>query len=760
MTNNKFKYLGKRRRLVEGMEKVIGYAQYTADLKLPGMLHARPVLSPYAHARILSIDKSEAEAVSGVVAVLTAYDLPTRDKVIASRNSAVLAKEKVLFRGQPVAVVVAETEMAAQDAADLLFIDYEPLPAVVDVLDAIKPDAPIVWPDGLPQAGTDLSSAHASVDKEGEASDEPTLRNASAENHYHRGDVVTGLAAADVIVERTYRTQMVHQAYMEPHACVAEPHPLGQGLTLYTSTQGSFLVRDEVAELLSLSPTQVRVVPMTLGGGFGAKYGIIEPLTGAIALTLKRPIRLVLTRSEDFLTTTPAHAVVIELKSGATRDGVLTALQARIFMDNGIFNFPMAGLVATLLGGYYKCANVQIDAYEVNTNKPQAGAYRAPGSPQATFAIESNVDEMARELGIDPLAFRLKNAAETGDPMGNGAPWPEMGLKKCLQALEAHPAWQNRVKGPHEGYGVAIGGWPAFMTPSSAVCHVDTDGTVSIQVGTVDISGVNSSFVLVAAELLGISPDQVRIVAGDTQNSPFGAHSGGSQVTYSVAGAVAGAAEAARCKLLQIAADEFEACVEDVELVDGEARVKGVPDRTLSIGRLAKIARSRQGGLGPVVGEGSTAVPENAPGFVAHLVKVRIDPETGRVQPIQYVAVQDVGFALNPLMVEGQMQGGAAQGIGLALHEAMVYDADGQLISGTFMDYDLPRFDSIPEIETIMLHNPSPHGPFGARGIGEPPITAGAAAIANAIRDAVGVRVSELPIRAETVWELCQKSDD
>lgn len=753
-----FKYLGKPRRLAEGAEKVSGHGRYVADLKITGMLHARLVLSPYAHARILSIDKSSAEALPGVVAVLAAEDLPTRDKVIASRNSAILARQKVLWRGQPVVVVVAETEAIAADAAELVYIDYQPLPVAVDLLAAMEPDAPLVWPSGLPTADSDLSAAHANVQQEEDTGDS-LPPNVFEKSRRHRGDVAQGFAAADVIVERMYRTNLVHQAYMEPHAVVAEPDPMGRNLTLHTSTQGAYLVRDEVAKLLDLPVSKVRVVPMTFGGGFGAKYGILEPLAGAVAMALKRPIRIVLSRSEDFATTTPAHGSVIKLKTGARRDGTLCAIQAEIILDNGVFSFNVGGIAAALLGGYYKCPHLAIDVYEVNTNKPQAGAYRAPSAPQITFALESNMDEMARALALDPLEFRWQNAVESGDLMGNGKPWPEIGLKDVLARLRQHESWQHRATGPGEGIGIAIGGWPAFMGPAAAICKVDTDGTVLLQSGAVDISGVNSSFVLVAAEVLGVSPDQVSVITSDTQMGPYAPNSGGSQVTYSVAGAIAHAAGEAKAKLQAIAAGEFEASPEDIELVDGHANVRGVPDRRIALGELVEIGQSREGGVGPIVGEGNNAVPENAPGFVVHLAKVSIDPETSEIRLLQYVAVQDVGFALNPMMVQGQMHGGAVQGIGFGLHEAMRYDDAGQLLTGSFMDYDLPRIDSVPPIDTILVEHPSPHGPFGARGIGEPPIVAGAAAIANAIKDATGVRLTELPMRSETLWRARHSMD-
>jgi CO/xanthine dehydrogenase Mo-binding subunit len=743
-----YQFLGKGRKAIDGMEKITGNARYAGDVTLPGMLHARPVLSPYAHANIVSIDMMAAKQMPGVVAVLAAGDLSTKDRAINSRHSAVLARDKVYFRGQPVVVVVAESEQSARDAADAVEIEYAPLTPVVDVLAAAADGAPVIWPNGLPKEGIDLTAAHAQVDKE-TVEKERAPSNVHAENHFARGNVEQGFAEADVVIERTYKTPIVHQTYMEPCAVVAEPDVRG-GLTMYVSTQGQFSVRDEVARLMSLPKSKVKVVPMTVGGGFGAKYGIIEALVAAAAIKVGRPVRMVLTRSEDFLTTTPAPATVIEMKTGAKKDGTITAIQARVLMDNGVFPFTLGGIVGILLGGYYKCANVKIDCFEVFTNKPQAGAYRAPGAQSATFALESNIDDMARELSLDPLEFRYRNAVETGDLMGNGDPWPSLGLKECLERMREHPVWKNRQ--PGEGIGIAIGGWPVGATPAAAVCRVDDDGTIRVHVGSVDISGVNSSYVLVAAEILGVSPDQVEIIQGDTQTGPYAGPSGGSQTTYSVSGAVANAAREVRRKLLNLAADHFEAAVDDLEINDGQVQVKGVPARAVAIGQLANIAQGKKGGPGPIVGEGTAAVEENTAGFVVHLAKVAVDRDTGQVTPLHYVAIQDVGFALNPTMVLGQIHGGTVQGIGWGLHEAMVYDENGQLLTGSFMDYDVPKMDTVPTLETILVQVPSPHGPFGARGIGEPPITAGAAALANAVRDATGVRVTETPIRPEQLW--------
>lgn len=744
------RYLGTPRPLIEGREKVTGGSRYAADLTLPGMLHARPILSPYAYAHLGAIDATAALALPGVVAVLTAADLPTRDQPITSRNSAVLARERVLWAGQPVALVVAESAAVATDAAELVQIAYEPLPAAVELTTATQPDAPLVWTDAA-ATGNELVNVHAVVDGSA-AVQVPQLRNVAAANRYARGDVEGGLAASAVVVARTYRTQSVHQSYLEPHACVAEPAPDGRGVTLYTATQGKFLVRDEVADLLGLRRRDVHVRPLTFGGGFGAKYGILEPLAAAAALTVGRPISIVFSRSDDLLATTPAPGILIELRTGATAEGLFHALHARVWIDNGAFGFSHGGIIGNLLGGFYRVPNLLIETYEVRTHKTPVGAYRAPGSPQTSFALESNVDEMAAALGSDPLTFRLRNVAATGDPMGSGRPWPSLGLREVLARIAEHPLWQQPELGPHEGLGLAIGGWATISGAAEAICRVDNDGAVTVEMGHVDVSGNDSSLVLIVADALGVDPADVTIVHGETTGGAYGPESGGSQVTYTVAGAVERAAQAVRQKLLDLAADELEADTADLELVAGTVQVRGVPDKALPIGDLAETARTRRGGPGPIVGEGRAAPPVNAPAVSAHLVKVRIDPETGEIRPLRYVVAQDVGFALNPLLVEGQIHGGMAQGVGMGLYEQMAFDEYGQLLSSSFVDYAFPRSDMLPTLEALAVENPSPHGPFGARGVGEPPITGGPAALANAVKQATGVRLTELPLRAETLW--------
>ncbi len=747
-----FKAVGQRIPIVDGLEKVTGRARYTADLTLPGMLHARPVLSPYAHARIVSIDVEAARQAPGVVAVLTADDLPIK-RAPTNRNSAILAQGRVLFRGQPVAVVIGETEAAAQDGVDLVMVDYEELPAAVDPVAAMSDSAPQVWPNGLPKGDVDLAEAHAGAAAEaGQHAGHGNVVNTAS---FNRGDVNVGFAEADLVVERSYRCGIVHQGYLEPHAAVAAWDAIKGELTIYTSTQGQYLVRDENARLFKLPKNKVRVVPMVVGGGFGAKYGIVEPLVSAASIVLKRPVRLVLSRSEDFLATTPSPAVIFEVKSGAKRDGSLTALQARVIVDTGAFPFRLHSIISILLGGYYNFPHLDIQAFEVLTNKVPVGAYRAPGAPQATFAIESQMDEMARQLGLDPLEFRLKNAVQTGDPMPSGDPWPHIGLRACLEAARQHPLWLNRAQLTEpgkRGVGLAAGGWVGGTAPANAVCRPDSDGTINIHIGSIDISGSNNAMVAIAAEVLGVSPDQIRIISGDTATGPYAANSGGSMITYTVGSAVMKAAEDARRQLLSIAGDLLEASPDDLEIRDGKISVRGVPDKGMTIADVAGKALDYGSKHAPVLGQGGSAINENAPGFTAQLAEVEIDPTTGRLDVKRNVIIQDVGRAINPLIVEGQIHGGASQGLGYGLYEEMVYDENGQLLSASFMDYTMPQAGRMPEFEIEMIENPTPYGPLGARGIGEPPIVAGAAAVANAVAAATGTRLTEIPMRAERVW--------
>jgi len=743
-------HLGKRRKIIDGFEKVTGSAKYTADISLAGMVHARPVLSMYPHARISTIDAEAALAMPGVIAVLTGHDL-NRGRAAPSRSRMILAEGEVMFAGQPVAVVVADSEARAADAAALLDIDYEVLESVDDAEQAMTNEL-LVWPHGAPSADGSMASLHG-----GDAGEQGVQKasNIDQQRVFERGDARAALESAHVVIDRHYSNAWIHQAYLEPHAVVAQPGVRPGQVTVYTSTQGQYTVRSEVAGALGLRERDVRIEPMTVGGGFGAKYGILDALVAAVAMHLRRPVRMVLSRSEDMLTTMPAPGITTHVHLGADAEGKLTALDVHVVIENGLFSFGHAGIIATVIGGMYRCENVRIETLEVVTHRSPTGAYRAPGVPQALFALESSIDELARQLQQDPLELRYLNAVETGDLTGTGQPWPDIGLKACLDRARQHPIWRSRGQTPGEGVGLAIGGWPGAFSPAGAVCRVDTDGTVRLHVGSVDISGVHSSMVLIAAETLGVEPEAVEIVQGTTDSGPYAPGSGGSQVTISLGGAVLDASEQVRDQLVDLAAVQFEAHREDIELVSGQARVKGVPGMSVGIGQLAQRAQRQAGGPGPVVAEGRAAIKAGAPGFIVQFVRVRVDPDTALVTPLEAVAIQDVGFALNPMLVEGQMQGGMAQGLSIGLYEGLAFSG-GTLTNPNFLEYVFPRADNLPPIESVIVEQPSVNGPFGARIVGEPPITAGAAAVANAIRDATGVRVTQLPVATETLWRLMQ----
>jgi CO/xanthine dehydrogenase Mo-binding subunit len=747
-----YKHLGKGHKIMDGLEKITGRARYAADVGVAGMLYARVVLSPFAHAQIVGINKTAALEVEGVVAVLSYEDLNFASA--SSRPKAILARGQTVFAGQPVAVVVGRSEVVASDGAAALEVDYEPQEVVIDPLEAVKPGSALVWPDGL-GAAAGMASLHGGSD-DGAAQAERS--NVSADRQWGRGDIAAGFAQAAAVVEHTYTNAWVHQGYMEPHAVVAEP--TAKGVRLYTSTQGQYAVRSEVAATLGLRPRDVQVVPMVVGGAFGAKYGILDPLVAAVALKLQRPIKLVLTRSEDFQTTMPSPGTQIWLKSAATQEGKLCALHAQVVLDTGAYPFGFAGIFGMILGGMYRCDNVRVEVKEVFTHKLAGGAYRAPGVPHALFALEGNMDELAYGLGLDPLEFRYQNAVEAGDLSGLGTPWPSVGLKDCLSALRKHPAWKDRKQQAGEGVGIAIGGWPGAFSPAGAVCRVEPDGAVRLHLGSVDISGVHSSLVLIVAETLGLDPEEIELVQGDTDSGPVAPASGGSQVTISLSGAVQEASQGVRLQLLKLAGEHFEVHPDDLELSGGKAQVKGVPEKTIGIGELAGQAQRKPGGPGPVLAEGRAALKAGAPGFTAHLVRVAVDADTGRVGVKEYVTAQDVGFALNPTLVLGQMHGGSVQGLGIGLFEAMRFDGAGNHLSANLLEYALPRADEVPDIQTILVETPSENGPFGARVVGEPPITAGAAAAANAIRAAVGVRLTALPMQPQAVWRAMNKEDD
>ena len=751
-----FSYVGKPTPMIDGGAKVTGNLKYTGDLKLLGMLHARFVLSSYAHANITGIDVDAALALPGVQRVLTAADLP--DMAPSSRARLMLARDRVIFVGQPVAIVLADDQAAAADGAELVDVDYEPLDADTTMDGAMADDAPLVWPNGIP-TGAEDEAAHG-ADAGGDAEDEEEeASNIAGRTKVERGDVAGAFAAADLIVERTFETPMVHQSSIETQGWVAQPNPINGGLTMWGSVQSPFGVRLDVADVLGVPESDVTVYGMPVGGAFGAKFGLYEAMVALIAVTVGRPVSLILTRGEELLATNPAPALRLSAKLGFKSDGTLLAMQAMAIADSGIYPSGMGGFASFQFANFYPCDNVLLESINVVTFKQSVGAYRAPTSPTAFMAAETLFDEAASRLGMDPIELRLMNAAKAGDLMPDESEFENIGMVETLEAVREHPLWKNRDNSRKNGrgVGVAIGGWMGGLEPGAAACKLNRDGVLQVQIGTADLSGTPTSFNMLAAEAYGVDPDKVRFVYSDTDSAPYGGGVGGSKTIYTLGTAVIRAAEDARRQTLAIAAEEFEVSAEDLEIVDGRVQVKGFPDRSIELGELAGQTMTFGGKYEPVHGNGRQAVTDRAPSFSAQVAEVEVDEETGEVNLVNLAVVQDVGRAINPLAVEGQMQGGAVQGVGWALYEEMRYDDDGQLLSGSWMDYALPDAVQAAPIHTQIVEVPSKSGPFGARGVGEPPVIPTVAAIANAVADATGVRLTQTPMTAPRVLEALEQ---
>lgn len=743
--------------LIDGYAKVTGATQFLPDLNFPGLLHARLVTSMYPHARVKAINSNAALEVPGIVAVLTANDLP--DVEPNNRFSLLLARERVIFVGQPIAVVIAISEAAAYDGVDRVTVDYEPLSAAVTIEQAISEDAQLVWPDGVPGASDDAGAHGAST--EDTKSNYAKHGNIASHNLFQRGDVERGLDEADVVVERIFETQAVHQSYLETHGIVAQPDQSNGGIKIWTSTQSIFDVSERVSQLLQIPESDVHVVGTPIGGAFGGKFPIYEGLIALAARQIGKPVRLVLTRKEDMLSTSPMLPSRTQLALGALADGTLTAVRGKVEFDTGCLPSGLGSFMGQMLGNIYRVPNLELQAEEILTFKPSCGAYRAPGAPQAAFVVESLIDEVANKLGIDPLEIRRRNAVRPGDLKTNGEEWSQMAMIEVLDAVESHPAWTERESSRANGYGVgmAIGAWQGGTGPAAASCTLGRDGKLIVQVGAVDMTGTSTTLAMVASEGFGIDTDAVKVVVGDTTTAPFSGASAGSKITYTVGPAVLQAAKEARKQALEIAAEEFEANVDDLYISDGNVGVRGVPDAKIALSEIASKSMNWGSKYAPVLGYGRYAETGIAPVFCAQIAEVEVNRETGHVFVKRLVVVQDVGRALNPIAVQGQMMGGAAQGLGWALYENLRHDSAGQLVAGSWMDYTVPHAHQVADVvETVLVEEPSEYGPFGARGVGEPPIIATAAAVANAIADATGVFQVELPMTAPTVLAALNKA--
>ncbi len=727
-----FRYVGTRPVRPDGVDKVTGRANYGADFSLPGMIHGRILRSPHAHARILRIDTSKALAMDGVLAVVTGDDLPAlgevRDPDLAVN---VIARDRVLYHGHAVAAVAATSTTIADGALEAIEVEYEPLQALMSMEEAIAPDAPLIHDDiftqGLPETPTEPSNIPQKYMLTG-------------------GDLEAGFEAADLIVEGEYSTPTVHQGYIEPHACVANINEEGRA-TVWCSTQGHFGVRGSVAGVLGMDVSRIKVIPSEIGGGFGGKLTLyLEPLAVLMSQRSARPVKMVMTREEVFRASGPVSATRSRIKIGAKRDGTLTAMQAELWYEAGAYRGggPMRPGCMCIFAGY-TCPNFLIEGYTVVVNKPKVAAYRAPGSPQSNFAGESTLDELARQLGVDPIELRLKNAVSEGSQSTYGPKFSKVGLRECLEAARQHPNYAVKL-GENEGRGVAAGFWFNGGNQSSAEVLVNENGTVTVVEGNPDIGGSRASMALQCAETLGIPYEDIQVVVADTESVGFSNATGGSRTTFATGMAVIEASRKIIADLRARAASMWELDVDQVDWIDGRAVPKpgaNVDVEPLSLREIAGAA-ARTGG--PINATASLNAQGPGPAFAVNVADVRVDPDTGKTDVLRFTAIQDAGKAVHPSYVEGQMQGGAAQGIGWALNEEYIWDSEGKLENAGFLDYRVPVASDLPMIDTHIVEVANPSHPFGVRGCGETPIVAPLAATANAIRGATGVRVGDLPI--------------
>lgn len=733
--------IGSGQRRLEGREKVTGVAAYVADLGERNLAHVQLLLSPHAHADITQVDPSAARGAPGVIAVFAGTDLPTLN---APEYDLPLARDRVVYAGQPVVAVIAESREQAADAVEKVAVDWRVREGVLDPLSAAKPDSPVVLRGTGEVRDTEAHGASLAG-----VTDREMPPNVTARAEVNIGDAHTALAAAAHVSNGRYVSPAVHQGFLEPHAAAARLEPNGE-ITIWTATQGIFFCRRRVAEILDMPLSSIRILPLTVGGGFGGKIVLLEPLVAVLAKLTRRSVLLELSRTEEFLMGRGAPGAIIDLELGADATGRLVGLRAQGFFDNGAGPGAMAGFTPAHLTGAYRVPSVDYVGSDIATNKAPQAAYRAPGAPQAFFALESAMDELARKVGMDPIEFRIANAVREGDSRATGGQWPSIGLHDVLERARAHPLY-TRPTGRDEGVGVAVGGWGGGLESAAAVCRVESDGTVLVQLGSVDISGTDTTLAMIAADTFGADLDRVRIEKGDTSVSPYAGIAGGSKTIYTVAPAVIDAVVEARHQILAIAGEELEAHVEDLVIEGGSVKVKGAPSRSMAIGAIAQLGAQFGARYGPVQGLGRAAMTQQSPMFTVHIARVRLDRETGAYEITGYAAIQDVGRALNPPEVEGQIRGGVLQGLGRVYGEELVYSPDGQLQTASFLDYGMPTIDQAPNVETELVQVPSPYHPLGAKGVGEPPAIPPPAAIANAIRAAGGPRLTALPITPQAI---------
>ncbi|NKB52599.1 MAG: molybdopterin-dependent oxidoreductase [Rhizobiaceae bacterium] len=731
-----FKVVGTRPDRPDGVDKVTGRAKFGADMYAPGMLHAAVVRSPHAHAKIVRIDTSKAEAMAEVKAVATRADfvdgLKGEDWNILEN---VMAGEKALYDGHAVAAVAATSALAARDAAKLVEVTYEILPHVTDVDKAMEEGAPVIReaaanhsvPDGM----------HANVVRFHESG---------------HGDVEKGFAAADLVVEETFQTEATHQGYIEPHACLAQLGNDGRG-EVFCCTQGHFNVQKICAKLVGTDASQMRVTASEIGGGFGGKTAVfIEPVALVLSRKSNRPVKLVMSRAEVFRATGPTSSTSMDVKIGMTKDGKITAGQGTFRLQGGAFPGAPADFTAMCAFAPYALENVHQRGYDVMTNRPKQAAYRAPGSPMGAFAVESVIDELCNQLGLDPIETRLKNASKEGTKASFGPPFARIGLVETLEAAKDHAHYAAPL-GEGEGRGISCGFWFNHGGETAVSLALSEDGTAALSVGTPDIGGSRASMCQMAAEELGISYDKIRTTIADTATLGYNEVSHGSRVTYASGLATIKAARDAVEKLCGRAADRWGIDRDAVYWEDGCAKPSGSNAGDFDPLPLAELTKNMGATGGPIVGH-FEATPEGAGvSFATHIVDAKVDKETGQTSVVRYTVVQDAGKAIHPTYVEGQYQGGAAQGIGWALNEEYIYGDDGRLQNSNFLDYRIPVASDLPMIDTVIVEVPNPGHPYGVRGVGETSICPPLAAIANAVSGAAGVRLTQLPMSPPRILE-------
>jgi len=736
---NALNVVGTRPVRPDGADKVTGRATYGADLTMAGMLTGRILRSPHPHARIVSIDTRKAKALAGVKAVVTGADFPSVDSDEAmggegggsirdlARN--VIARDKALYDGHAVAAVAATSPEIAEEALSLISVKYEVLPHVIDVEAAMAPDAPVLHADmftaGLPtkpDKASNIAQAHESK----------------------RGDIAAGFASADVIVEDRYVTAATHQGYIEPHACVASLSADGQGM-VWCSSQGQFMVRTYCAKVLGMEASDIRVIPAEIGGGFGGKTTVyLEPIALALSRIAGAPVKMVMTRDEVFRASGPTSGSVMEVKLGATKDGKIVAADVVLKFQAGAFpGSPVGAAVMTTLA-CYDIPNFRIVGYDVVGNSPKVAAYRAPGAPIAAFAVESAVDELADKLGLDPFKIREVNAVRDGVQASYGPTYRNIGYVETLEAARKHPNLLAKL-GPNQGRGVAAGFWFNIGGESTASVNINDDGTAVVASGNPDIGGSRASMAMMAAEVLGLPVEKVRPIVADTASIGYSMLTGGSRTTFATGMAVTQAAQKIVEDLKRRAAQTWDVPVEQVEWMDGSAVCIDGAKRGQALSLADLAAKSGNTG-GPIGAQVSLNAQGAGPGFGVHVCDVEVDPETGHVTVLRYTAAQDVGKAIHPSYVEGQIQGGVAQGVGWALNEEYIFDSAGRMENSGFLDYRMPVASDLPMIDTAMVEVPNPRHPFGAKGVGEVPIVPPLAAVANAVRDAIGKRITTLPL--------------